>query len=199
MILVKVGKRMEVLINTLRKSYLTEEQIEKILLICKIKTINKNEILVKNKTVCDKAFLVLKGGFVNQFIDDENDLVKSISFHLEDFQSMFTCNDSYFTGQITNCQIKAICDSSVVEILKSDLEELYKADLGIFQYNYEIISKMLMIENELKIKVLTESSENLYEYLMRNCGSLVKIAPSKYIAEFMGISPEWLSKLKRKN
>jgi hypothetical protein len=190
---------MEELISILRKSDLSLEQIDKILLICKIKTIDKNEILVENGTVCDKAFLVLKGGFVNQFVDNENDTVVSISFHLEDFQSMFTCNDSYFTGKATNCQIKAMCDSSVVEILKSDLEELYKVDLGIFQYNYEIISKMLMIENELKIKVLTESSEDLYGYLMLNCGSLIKIAPSKYIAEFMGISPEWLSKLKRKN
>ncbi len=188
---------MEELINILGKSKLSAAQIEKIILICKIKTINKNEILVENRSLCDKAYLVLKGGFVNQFVDDENDVIKSISFYLEDFQSMFTCNDSYFTGHATNSQIKAMCDSIVVEVLKSDLEKLYKSDLDIFQYNYDIISKMLITENEMKIKVITESSENLYEFLMLNCGSLVKIAPTKFIAEFMGITPEWLSKLKK--
>ena len=188
---------MEELITILSKSNLSAEQIEKILLICKIKTINRNEILMENGSVCDKAYLVLKGGFVNQFVDEENDVVKSIGFYLEDFQSMFTCNDSYFTGQATSCRIKAMCDSRVVEVLKSDLEKLYKDDSDIFQYNYDIISKMLMSENDLKIKVLTESSENLYKFFMLNCGSLVKIAPAKFIAEFMGITPEWLSKLKK--
>jgi hypothetical protein len=42
------------------------------------------------------------------------------------------------------------------------------------------------------------SNEEIYNYLIDECNSVIKNVPSKYIAEFIGISAEWLSKTKKK-
>jgi hypothetical protein len=60
-----------------------------------------------------------------------------------------------------------------------------------------LIYETLAVENNLKNKVISESSENLYKYLIASCPQVIKVVSSKYIAEFMGITPEWLSKLKK--
>ncbi len=42
------------------------------------------------------------------------------------------------------------------------------------------------------------SNEKIYNYLIEECNSVIKNVPSKYIAEFIVISAEWLSKTKKK-
>ena len=39
--------------------------------------------------------------------------------------------------------------------------------------------------------------KDIYEYLIDKCNPVIKHVPAKYIAEFIGITAEWYSKLKR--
>jgi hypothetical protein len=188
---------MQKFIDQLYLSRFSNVQVEKILRISQLKNIKKNELLVKSKTVCDKSFFLIEGAFVCRYIDEGNAIRKIISFFLEDFQNTFTCNDSFFTGKKTNYEIIALVDSKYIEIKKSDLDGLYLEDRELFQFVYNLIYETLAIENNLKNKVISESSENLYKYLIASCPQVIKVVSSKYIAEFMGITPEWLSKLKK--
>ena len=189
---------MQKFIDQLHLAKLSHAQIEKMISICQLKIINKKEILLKSKIICDKNYFLIEGAFVCKYIDEDNAIRKTINFFLEDFQNTFTCNDSFFTGKKTNYEIIALVDSRVIEIKKSDLDSLYLNDRLLFQFFYNLIYETLAVEINLKNKVISESSENLYKYLITNCPQVIKVVPSKYIAEFMGITPEWLSKLKKK-
>lgn len=46
--------------------------------------------------------------------------------------------------------------------------------------------------------LIGSSKKDIYGYLIEKCNPVVKNVPGKYIAEFMGIIPEWYSKMKRK-
>ena len=70
-------------------------------------------------------------------------------------------------------------------------------DLANFFNNY-IIVNALKQESALRKMINAFSKEELYNYLIDNCNPVIKNIPSKYIAEFIGISAEWLSKTKRK-
>jgi hypothetical protein len=188
---------MQKFIEQLYLSKLSHVQVEKMLSISHLKKIKKNELLLRSKTICDKSFFLVEGAFVCRYIDEDNAIRKIINFFLEDFQNTFICNDSFFTGKKTNYEIVALVDSKFIEIKKSDLDSLYLNDRELFQFAYNLIYETLAVENNLKNKVISESSENLYKYLIANCPQVIKVVPSKYIAEFMGITPEWLSKLKK--
>jgi hypothetical protein len=61
-----------------------------------------------------------------------------------------------------------------------------------------LVTQALQEENDFKLKIISYSSERLYNYLITHCTKVIQQVPSKFIAEFMGISSEWLSKLKHR-
>jgi hypothetical protein len=80
---------------------------------------------------------------------------------------------------------------------KCDMDRLANQDAEIFKFLHSIISTVLIEENEMKMKIISETSESLYNFLINKCKPVIRMVPSKYIAEFMGITPEWLSKLRK--
>ena len=147
--------------------------------------------------VCDRVYFIIKGGFVCRFIDEEEELEKTINFFLEDFHPFMSCVDSFFSGAKTQCELRAISNAEVIEFRKSDLEELI-TDLPLFHFYHGLVTTALQEENDFKMKIIAYSSERLYQYLMSECSLIIQKVPARYIAEFMGISPEWLSKLKHR-
>jgi CRP-like cAMP-binding protein len=189
---------MQKFIQKLATDNLGDEQIEKIVAVCNSISVKKNEILIKHNTLCDNGYFIIKGGFICRFRDDEKDIQKTVNFYLEDFQSTFTCVDSYLSGNLTSCEIVAICDSEIVQMRKCDMDRLANQDSEIYRFLHFIISTVLIEENEMKMKIISETSEGLYNFLINKCTSVIRMVPSKFIAEFMGITPEWLSKLRKR-
>ncbi len=53
-------------------------------------------------------------------------------------------------------------------------------------------------ENKLKPNLISFSTKERYNFIIEKMPAAVKIVSSKYIAEFCGTSPKWLSKIKKK-
>ena len=57
----------------------------------------------------------------------------------------------------------------------------------------------MIAENDFRVKLITLSPEEMYNHITEKYPAVTMNVPSKYIAEFIGISAEWLSKIKRKD
>jgi hypothetical protein len=176
---------------------LSKAQIEKIVTIGKIIRVKNNSVLVRNNSICDKAYFLLEGVFVCSYINEEKDLSKAVGFYIENVHRFFTCTDAFLFAQQTNYELRAIKKAIVIELSRDDIEDIVKDDIGLFRFYFQVVAKGLFEANELKSKMITESSENLYKYLTLKYPGLLKHISSKYIAEFMGITPEWLSKIRK--
>ena len=174
------------------------DKIENIISKGKLLQVKSQTILVKPNTVCDKIYFVLKGGFVCRYIDPELEIEKTINFYLEDFHPFMSCVDSYFSGTKTQCELRAVSNAEVLEFHKKDVDQFIHQDLQLFQVYHSVVTRALQEENDFKLKIISYSSERLYSYLISHCPKIVQQVPSKFIAEFMGISSEWLSKLKHR-
>jgi hypothetical protein len=86
----------------------------------------------------------------------------------------------------------------IIQFTKADMEKLITKhpDLGIFYYNHIIVNALRQEATFRKI-LNSLSNEEMYHYLINECNAIIKNVPSKYIAEFMGISAEGLSKTKK--
>lgn len=162
-----------------------------------LRRMKSNSLLIGPGKVCDSVFLVVEGGFVCRYIDPEQETGKTINFYLNDVHPFMACIDSYFTQTPTQCELRAISDAAVIQIKKKDLDTLLEMDASLRQFYQELVVTALREENDLKLKIIAYPSEQLYRYFMEYFPSVIQRVPSKYIAELMGISPEWLSKLKR--
>lgn len=176
---------------------LSNAQIEKILIIVKIIQVKNKSVLVRNNSFCDKAYFLFEGAFVCSYINEEKDISKAVNFYIENVHNFFTCADAFLSENRTNYELRAIKESIVIELSRDDIEDIVKDDISLFRFYFKMVAKGLIEENELKSKIITESSENLFRYLTSEYPKLLKYVSSKYIAEFMGITPEWLSKIRK--
>ena len=145
---------------------------------------------------CDKVFYILKGGLLRRFYNPHSEHFKTISFHLPDYRSLVTINKSFFFGTPSDYELRAFKTTELLILKKTDLENFnFKNEDLLSFYNQQIIGS-LILENELKSRLISFNSKELYYYICQEFPEIIKSVPSKYIAEFMGISAEWLSKLK---
>ena len=189
---------MHKLLDILQGSDVSAAKIEAIVATGKRCHIKNQTRLVEPNTVCDKIYLVLEGGFVCRYIDEELDIEKTINFYLADFHPFMSCVDSYFSATKTQCELRAISHAEVLMFDKKDVDHFIQEDIQLFQLYHALVTQALQEENDFKLKIISFPSERLYQYLITHCPKLIQQVPAKYIAEFMGISPEWLSKLKRR-
>ena len=189
---------MNQLIEELSKSNIPEETIEKIMGLGQWIKVKNQTKLVRHNQVCTKVYLVVKGGFVCRFIDEELEIEKTINFFFPDFHPFMTCIDSFFSGTKTQCEIRAISNAEVIEFNKKDVETLVYQDLQLLRLYHAQVTTALQEINDFEMKIIAYSSERLYNHLITACPIIIQQVPAKYIAEFMGISSEWLSKLKHR-
>jgi len=107
------------------------------------------------------------------------------------------CLDSFFSGNKTKTELIAIKNSTLLAFHKSDFDKLLFENHDILIFYTQMLSEVLRNESELKVILIGSSKKDIYEYLIEKCNPVIKSVPAKYIAEFMGITPEWYSKMKK--
>jgi len=197
--MVKKNKSNLKLIELLHNQKVTIASINLFMAAGKILVVKKKSKIIQIGDVCDKGFYILEGGFISRVYNQQTKKSRTQNFFLEDFNQFMSCEDSFFTGEKTNTDLLAIKDSVIIQFLKKDIERLCESnkDFNNF-YNNFVIVNALKQESALRKMVNAFSKEELYNHLIDNYNSVIKNVPSKYIAEFIGISAEWLSKTKKK-
>ncbi|MEM9077770.1 MAG: hypothetical protein AAGC43_12050 [Bacteroidota bacterium] len=86
--------------------------------------------------------------------------------------------------------------SEVLMLPKSIISEGVEKDNSLRQAYIEETIYALLAINEFHTKLITLTTKAMYQYLSTSCSDIVREIPSKYIAEFMGVSAEWLSRIR---
>jgi len=165
----------------------------------KIVVVKKRTKIIQVGDICDKGFFILDGAFISRIYNNKTKKSRTQNFFLDDFNPFMSCEDSFFTGEKTNTDLLAIKDSIIIQFEKKEIERLIETNLELsnFFQNYILVNALKM-ESALRKLINAFSKEELYNYMIDNYNPVIKNVPSKYIAEFIGISAEWLSKTKKK-
>ena len=163
------------------------------------KSLKTGEALVQVNEQCSSVYFVLTGGFLRRFYNEHAEIFRTISFHLPNHRPFLTVNESYFTNQPSNYEIKAFQSSTLLEFKRTLIEEVNQEYPLLQEFYRKQIINSLLYESDFKSRLITYSSKDFYNYLCDSFPEIIRNVPSKYIAEVMRISPEWLSKLKSKS
>lgn len=180
------------------KSSSTDEQVMELLhQYGTIQRLKALEILIHPGETCDKIYYVLKGGFLRRFYNDKSEIFRTISFHLPIHRPFVTVNENFFAQKPSSYEIKAFQASEILVLKRPVIDDMTKKYPLLQEFSNRRIMETLIYENEIKARLISYSSKELYNYLCEEHPAIIQNVPSKYIAEFMSISPEWLSKLRQ--
>lgn len=156
--------------------------------------IKRNEFLVDENSINQDLFFVIEGSLkVSCIIDDEEQIIR-----LGYANSFLTALDSFLTKSPTKYSITAIKSATLKSISKNKLlqflEENHLQNLWI-----EVLNMLILQQSEREIDLLTTSAKDRYERVLKRSPQLFQNIPHKYIANYLRISPETLSRLIKKS
>jgi CRP-like cAMP-binding protein len=161
------------------------------------KTLRSHTTITQFGDRINKLYLIKSGGLVLLHVHPKTGAERAINFFIPTFHPLATIAESFYLGTPSNYHLKTFTNTTLIEIKKSDFDEFVKTSAyGEMMMEYGI--KSLLEKNELRAKLISYTSEEMLLYLHKEFPKVIQNVPSKYIANFLGITPQWLSKLKHK-
>ena len=158
-----------------------------------------SEILKKDSFFCKAGMISDRIGFV------KSGLLRSY-FTIKDKETttFFQTPGSLATALLSFLQMKpaleniqAMEDSELIVITKKKLSTLYDQNWK-WQQVGRIVIEQYYIKMEQRLIILqSQSAQDRYEYFLREYPELIQSVPLYYIASFLGMSPETLSRIRK--
>ena len=152
----------------------------------------KNEMILREGETCTNIYWVVKG-LVRQFYYKNG---KELTEYMATENSIVMCIESLFREQPTHLQIKAIEPTVLIAMPKADLEAVAMKSVNI-QILYRKILEESLILSQIHADMLRfESAQDRYQKLIKRQPQLVLRAPLVYIASYLQMTPETLSRVR---
>ena len=172
---------------------LKDESIAAILAILSQKNFTKKELLVKQGDISTELYFVYSG-CVREFFEDANANEVNTWFGFENSIAISTY--SFFSQKPSLTNIQAIEDLKTIVIKHEDLQRLFDKFHDIERLGRLIVEQYLVQIEEIKVILQTLSARERYEYIITNKPEFVQRIPLKYLASFLGIQLETLSRVR---
>lgn len=175
---------------------LSEEVVNDLIKIGEKKKIKSLYSLINFKEKVDKLYLVLKGGIILLHVHPETRVERAINFFIPSFHPIASIAESFYFNTPSDYHLKTFTNTIAIEITKKDFNNyLHASQNARLVQEYGI--KTLLEKNTLRANLVSLNSLEMLKYLHKNYPQILQQIPSKYVANFLGITPQWLSKLKR--
>ena len=172
---------------------LTDTEKEIVLSLFKPKTLRKRQFFLQEGDVCKHSAFVLSGCLRSYFIDS-NGFEHILQFAIEDW--WITDMMSIITQNPSNLNIDALEESELLVISRENQTELLERVPKIEKY-FRIKSEngLAHLQSRL-LENLSLPAKDRYLNLLKKYPKIVERIPQKQIASYLGITPEFLSKLR---
>lgn len=184
---------MKRLINQIRNyTDLSKEEIAKLSEVAEKRVFLKNDLIFESGKVSDEIYFLTKG-CVRLFYDVDG-VDKTAFFYNE---GHFICaGESYTFGVPAKENYQAVEQTELYAFTKAGIEKLL--DISV---KFEIIARIatedeLITCQRMIASFVTMTAEERYIDLLEKQGDLFLRVPQQYIASFLGVSPETLSRIK---
>lgn len=174
---------------------LTAEEVEYFTSLLKSKFLANGEFLLREGDVCKYETFVIKGCLKTYYLDD-NGFEHIIDFSIEEWWA----DDLYslLTQTASKSNIKAIEDTDILQIGKTNLELLYQK-IPKFERFFRILFQNAYVTQREQInQALSASAEERYILFLKKKPYAEKRFSQKDIASYLGITPQFLSTLRKK-
>ena len=187
---------MELILENIAKHVsLTPEEQAHFLSKLETNTYKTKTILLNAGEVCKHSYFV-NSGILRSFNINDNIVEHVLSFACEGWwmSDMY----SFFSQKPGQLFIEVLEDAEVVSLSKENQEQLYH-DIPKLERFFRILIENSLVANQQRLMDnLSLPAEERFEKFCNKYHDLIQKVPQKQIASYLGVTPEFFSKMKSK-
>jgi CRP-like cAMP-binding protein len=160
-------------------------------------TLKKKQYFATPDKVCDKIGFIVTGSARYFHIKDGQDITGYFSFENE-FVSSYK---SYLTNQPGFTYVQALEDTRLINISRNDMEQMLNNPLLAYKmerFGRLVAEYYLCCYEDRVASFITQTPEERYLHLLSTGREILQRMPQHYIANFLGITPVSLSRIRRR-
>jgi CRP-like cAMP-binding protein len=171
---------------------LAEEELNLIDTYFEVKNLKKKEFLLQDGKSCNFIGFIANGTIRHFHIKDGIEKTCDISFE----NSWVTDFQSFTHGTCCIMNLQAMEDTTVFIIRKENLYKLYAECNRYETFGRLMAEQVAQRATEIAMSLSSDKPEERFKNLIKKQPDLFQRIPQKYIANFLGISPESLSRIR---
>ena len=158
------------------------------------KTFLKDEIISRAGAVENYIYFMYEG--VSRIFQQKNDTEYTLRFNFP--ICVFNSYSSFITQTPSLINVEAVSEIKSFRMSYKDMQSLYDAAPMADRIGRRMI-ELLYVQREMKELLLhSKTAEDYYRDLINSNEKLTQLIPQKYLASYLSITPESLSRIKRK-
>ena len=185
----------ELLLNKIRE-YITLSRIDCTLIeeLFEPLFLSKGEVLLQEGNIC-KYFYYVNKGLLRQFMNYDG---KELTIHFNE-ENTFVCDyESFISKTPSQKTIIALEDSVLQMISYSNLQRFYKEIREGERFGRLLLEETFIEAIHYIISGLADSPQERYLKFMRQYKNIEQRVAQKYIASFVGVTPQSLSRIRKR-
>jgi len=173
--------------------YINHEMIEKMLAISSEVNFKKNDMILNMWDEQNEVYVIFSGIARSYYLDkDGNDITK---FFMK--ENDFCVGESLFSNQKSIQGFEALENVSALKFKAKDLKELILQDENLSRLYMEFLENNLLYKMQREYAFQILSATERYIAFQKEYGKIKGRVPQHYIASYLGITPESLSRIRR--
>lgn len=176
-------------------STLGDDDIMNFFSILEFKTYPKNTVISKVNEVSNYLSFIVKG-IAKSYVFDTKCNEYIIYFPKENW--WFGDLKSFYSREPSSIQIETIEECEVIHISYDNLKNVLNDYPKIEKAAHNIIKDYTILCQERLVEMITLDAKGRYDKLVKKFPDIIQRVPQKTIAAYLGVTPEFLSKMKSK-
>lgn len=155
--------------------------------------LSRNEFLKVGNTIDTNVYFIEKGSLRIFVLDGEEERIVRFGYQ----GNMVVAIDSFLSGKTSDFFIQAIKKTTVHVARKADVEKFMFASEENLKWWNGVLADLVLQQLEREKDLLTSSPAERYKRVLKRSPQLFQQIPEKHIANYLRMTPETLSRLKK--
>jgi len=182
-----------VIVNLKKHITLTDEECAVIASKLRAVTVKKKQVLLQEGQIARDVAFVLSG-CLKSYSVDENGFEHILQFAPAEW--WITDMHSFIAEQPAHLIIDAITDTEILLLSRKDQLDMFEQVPKLERYFRILTENSLVSSRQRNIDFVSLTGKQRYENFCKTYPTLINEIPQKLIAAYIGITPEFLSKIR---
>ncbi|MDW3194374.1 MAG: Crp/Fnr family transcriptional regulator [Cytophagales bacterium] len=169
------------------------DEIERLQLWERTKSLKRNEFLKHGTGIDTNLYFVVSGTLRIFVIDQEEELTIRFGYK----GNIIAALDSHISGQASDLYIQALKETQLNVISKSTFQQFVQSDPKYQAIWQQLLEQFVYQQMERERDILISSPTERYKRVLKRSPQLFQEIPHKYIASYLRMTPETLSRIKK--
>lgn len=171
---------------------LPEREARQLIDIMELKKCRKGEYIVKQGERNNSLYIVVEGIWRGWYLRDGADVSIWFAGRGEAIISTW----GYVADKQSPINVEAVTDSTILCIAKSRLEELFFKSIELANFGRRLFERQFLDVDSWLVKGSSMRAKERYLKLVEDRPELIRNVPLKYIASYLYITPQSLSRIR---